>query len=67
MRYNDKFRLSCLDKKLVDSWNHPLLKVFLIIKHMQYMTLIIIVTVILVSSVTITDSMTSHRPQSVYI
>jgi hypothetical protein len=21
--YNDRFRLSCLDNKLVDSWNHP--------------------------------------------
>jgi hypothetical protein len=25
--YNDIFRLSCLDKKLVDSWNHLLAKV----------------------------------------
>ena len=24
MSYNDRFRISCLDKKLVESWNHPL-------------------------------------------
>ena len=24
MSYSDRFRLSCLDKKIVDSWNHPL-------------------------------------------
>ena len=27
--YFDIFRLSCLDKKLVDSWNHPLLGVWI--------------------------------------
>ena len=27
LRYNDIFRLSCLDKKLVDNWNHLLAKV----------------------------------------